>query len=213
MELTIECSTRDPKAKANVLRRQGLLPAVLYGHNGTESLSLTVPTLDAEALLRRASVNNTLVNVKVSDTAWKGKALIREVQTHPWKEKLVHLSFFAVAGQDEVEVTVPLNYSGEASGVKDEGGILNTELNELTIKCSPESIPEVIDIDVSNLGVGDSLTLGDLVLPKGVEAVGESEVSVVAVLPPKKEAAPEEELAEESDVTIPSEIAEVLGNE
>jgi len=212
MELTIECTSRDPKAKGNALRRQGLLPAVLYGHNGTDSLSLTIPILDAEALLRRASVNNTLVNVKVPDASWKGKALIREVQSHPWKEKLIHLSFFAVAGQDEVEVTVPLNYSGEAKGVKDEGGILNTELNELTIKCSPDSIPEVVDIDVSNLGVGDSLTLGDLVLPGGAEAVGEPEVSVVAVLPPKKEAAADAE-SPEAEVTIPAEIAEALGNE
>ncbi len=96
MELTIECKARDPKAKANALRRQGLLPAVLYGHNGTESVSLTVDQKAAETLLRQAAVNKTVIDVQIPDLPWQGKALLREVQSHPWKESLYHLSFFAV---------------------------------------------------------------------------------------------------------------------
>lgn len=96
MELTLECKARDPQAKPNALRRQGLLPAVLYGHNGTESVSLTVDQKAAEILLRQAVVNTTVIDLQIPDLPWQGKALVRQVQTHPWKSSLYHLSFFAV---------------------------------------------------------------------------------------------------------------------
>jgi large subunit ribosomal protein L25 len=96
MELTIECKARDSKANVKALRRQGLLPAVLYGHNGTEAVSLTVDQKAAETLLRQATVNTTVIDLQVPDLPWHGKALVRDVQTHPWKSSLYHLSFFAV---------------------------------------------------------------------------------------------------------------------
>lgn len=96
MELSIECSPREATVNPRALRREGLLPAVLYGHNGTESVSLTVNEREAEKLVKAASVNKTLINVNVPGLPWSGKALLREVQTHPWKSKLYHLSFFYV---------------------------------------------------------------------------------------------------------------------
>lgn len=186
MELTIDCVKRDSKAKAKALRRDGLLPVVLYGHDGANSVSLTAKGRDVEALLRRASENNTLINVQVPDMPWNGKALIREVQKHPWKNLVYHLSFYAVAASDAVEVTVPLNYVGEAKGVKIEGGLLNTEINEVAVKCEAGSIPESIDVDVSELGIGASLALGDLKLPSGVSLTGDPNQSIVTVLATRK---------------------------
>lgn len=196
MELTIECKARDPQAKANALRRQGLLPAVLYGHNGTESMSLTVDQKAADMLLRKAAVNNTMIDLKIPDQSWTGKALLREVQSHPWKNLVYHLSFFAVKAQDEVEVGVVLNFVGEPAGVRNEGGVLNTEINDVTVKCKAVDIPESIDVDVSGLGIGDSLTLADLVLPEGAEVVGEPEQAIATVLQARKaEPTPGEEPA------------------
>ncbi|MBD2111368.1 MULTISPECIES: 50S ribosomal protein L25/general stress protein Ctc [Cyanophyceae] len=182
MELTIECKSRDAKAKPNALRREGLLPVVLYGHQGTESVSLTVNQKDADLLLRKAAVNNTMIDLKIPDMPWNGKALLREVQAHPWKKIVYHLSFFAVKAQDFVEVGVALNFVGEPTGVKDEGGVLNTEINEVTVKCKAIDIPEVIEVDVSGLAVGDSLTVADLVLPEGAVVAGDQTQTIATVL-------------------------------
>lgn len=182
MELTIECKSRDSKAKPNALRRQGLLPVVLYGHQGTESVSLTVDQKDADLLLRKAAVNNTMIDLKIPDMPWNGKALLREVQAHPWKKTVYHLSFFAVKAQDFVEVGVALNFVGEPTGVKNDGGVLNTEINEVTVKCKAIDIPEVIEVDVSGLAVGDSLTVADLVLPEGAVVAGDQTQTIATVL-------------------------------
>ncbi|MFZ4677967.1 MAG: 50S ribosomal protein L25/general stress protein Ctc [Nodosilinea sp.] len=182
MNLTIECTARDPKAKPNALRRQGLLPVVLYGHEGTESVSLTVVQKDADMLLRKAAVNNTMIDLQIPDMPWNGKALLREVQSHPWKNSVYHLSFFAVKAQDAVEVGVTLNFIGEPTGVKNDGGILNTEVNEVTVKCKAVDIPESIDVDVSGLGLGDSLTVADLVLPAGAVVAGDQTQTIATVL-------------------------------
>jgi large subunit ribosomal protein L25 len=182
MNLTIECTARDPKAKPNALRRQGLLPVVLYGHEGTESVSLTVVQKDADMLLRKAAVNNTMIDLQIPDMPWNGKALLREVQSHPWKNSVYHLSFFAVKAQDTVEVGVILNFIGEPTGVKNDGGILNTEVNEVTVKCKAVDIPESIDVDVSGLGLGDSLTVADLVLPAGAVVAGDQTQTIATVL-------------------------------
>ncbi|MEM6424667.1 MAG: 50S ribosomal protein L25/general stress protein Ctc [Cyanobacteria bacterium P01_H01_bin.119] len=205
MELSITCSKRDLNQKPNAIRRGGRLPAVLYGHNGDESLALTVDTREADFLVRDASINNTLVTVDVPDLPWKGKALIREVQSHPWKSQLLHLSFFSVAAQDSVEVVVPLNYVGTAKGVRDEGGILDTIVTELAITCPPSDIPESIDVDVEALGVGESLHVGDLNLPKGVEAVADDVKVAVTVAAPRTVAAAEDsgEVVVQSPADVP----------
>ena len=133
---------------------------------------------------QKATVNNTLVQVKIPDLPWSGKALIREVQTHPWKRSSIyHLSFFSVAAQESLEVAVPLHFIGEAAGVK-EGGVLDPVFTELQVQCAPENIPESIEIDVSNLQAGDSLRVQDLVLPQGVTALSEPENTVVAITAP-----------------------------
>lgn len=97
MTVTVECQKRPEGIKPNKLRREGFIPATLYGHNGSESISLTVKEKDAQNLLKQASVNQTLVDVNIPDLSWNGKVLIREVQAHPWKRNLYHLSFFFVA--------------------------------------------------------------------------------------------------------------------
>jgi large subunit ribosomal protein L25 len=101
MSISIACQKRPEKSNPRALRREGLIPATLYGHNGAESISLTVDHKEATTLLRYAKVNETLVDVKIPDLSWEGKALIREVQAHPWKRNLYHLSFFYQADAAE----------------------------------------------------------------------------------------------------------------
>jgi large subunit ribosomal protein L25 len=118
----------------------------------------------------------------VPDLPWSGKALLREVQTHPWRRSIYHLSFFSIGSQSSVEVTVPINFIGEAVGVKTGGGALDTVLTELQVQCDPEAIPETIEVDVTDFQVGDSIHVHELKLPKGVVAVGEPDRVVVSVL-------------------------------
>ncbi len=100
MSLTIECQTRPEDRKPNALRREGFIPAALYGHDGANSVSLAVNAKEAVTLLRNAKVNETVIEVKIPDLPWTGNALIREVQSHPWKRTVLHLSFFHVANAE-----------------------------------------------------------------------------------------------------------------
>lgn len=182
MELTIECHQREAGSKARALRRSGLIPANLYGHKGNESISLTVDDKTVQNLLKSAVVNNTLINVNIPELSWNGKALLREVQRHPWKGFPYHLSFFSIASQKSVEVAVRLNFVGEAIGVKQSGGLLDSPLSEVRVQCPPDRIPEVIDVDVTDLVVGGSLAVKDLNIPEGVKIMAEPKQLVVTVL-------------------------------
>ncbi len=182
MELTLECQTREPGSKPRALRRSGLIPANLYGHKGTESIAITLDAKIVERLLKKGAVNNTLIDLNIADIPWRGKTLLREVQTHPAKGSPYHLSFFAVAGHGDTDVEVSLHFGGEAIGVKLEGGILDTVITELQVRCAPENIPNVIEIDVSNLHVGDSIHIEEIILPQGVTALVEPSQIVVKVL-------------------------------
>ena len=95
MSLSIECQQRPEKVNPRALRRQGLIPTTVYGHNGTESISLVVNHKEALTLLRKTTINETPVAVKIPHLSWEGEAVIREVQAHPWRRSLYHLAFFA----------------------------------------------------------------------------------------------------------------------
>ncbi|QDZ39926.1 50S ribosomal protein L25/general stress protein Ctc [Euhalothece natronophila Z-M001] len=207
-----ECQTRSDKTKSRALRREGFIPAVLYGHKGAESMSLVAKAKDVEMLLKKASINNTLVDVDVSDQSWRGKALIREVQTHPWRPDIYHVSFFAVAGQDSVEVVVPVSLNGEAQGVREEGGVMEQIITELTIQCPPDKIPEVIDIDVTDMPVGTTLHIGDLKLPEGVTASDDPERTVLTIGEAQAEEPPEEEETTAEEEEIEGGVVEELGD-
>jgi large subunit ribosomal protein L25 len=180
MDVTVECQKRPEGSKPRSLRRSGLIPAVLYGHKGAESVALTLNAKDAETLLKKATINNTLVQVKIPDISWSGKALLREVQTHPWKNALYHVSFFSVAAQESLNVMVQLHFVGEPAGIK-QGGVLEVVISELQVQCAPENIPESIEIDVSNMQIGDVIRVEELVLPPGVTPLSEPERTVVTV--------------------------------
>ncbi|KAF3886406.1 MULTISPECIES: 50S ribosomal protein L25/general stress protein Ctc [Nostocales] len=193
MELTIECQKRPDGSKPNALRRSGKIPANLYGHQGTESVALVLDAKVAERLLNKASINNSIVDLNVTDIPWRGKTLLREVQSHPAKGTLYHLSFFAVAGHGDTDIEVRLHLVGEPVGVKRDGGVLDVHITNLALRCSPESIPEAIDIDISNLEVGDSLQVDQIPLPGGAKYMGEPGQSVLTILPPQRSSESETE--------------------
>lgn len=191
MDLTIDCTQRASEDKPKRLRREGILPAVLYGHDGANSMALKLSNYDAEALLRKATVNKSVITVNVTDADWSGKVILREVQKHPWKNKIHHLSFFSIASQDFIEVSMPIHFVGDAIGVANKGGTLDTVMTEIQLKCPPDAIPQSLDVDVSDLDIGDALHVGEIKLPEGTSVAADDKLLVVSVLAPRTAAAVE----------------------
>ncbi len=185
MPIQVECKTRPESSKPRALRRQGLIPATLYGHDGASSVSLMLKDKEAQNLLKQASVNNTLVDLNIPDIDWSGKALIREVQSHPWKRTIYHLSFFSVAAQKSIKVVVPLKMVGEAVGVK-KGGLIEQTISEIEVECAPDKIPDRIDIEIATMDIGTRFHVHELVLPEGVWALGDPEKNIFSIIAPAK---------------------------
>lgn len=182
MEFVLNCQPR-PQLNPRHLRRSGLIPVVLYGHQGTDSLSLVADSKAIKILLINAKLNNSLISINVEDLSLSFKALLKEVQKHPYNSyDIYQLSFFAIDAQKQLNVTVPIYYTGQAKGVTEENGALDTVLNSLEVHCLSGAIPEQISIDVSALRTGDILHVEDLVLPEGIVALGASDRVVVSVL-------------------------------
>ncbi|MGB0560241.1 MAG: 50S ribosomal protein L25 [Spirulinaceae cyanobacterium] len=99
MSFTLECKQRPEGSKARALRREGWIPANLYGHKGAESVHLVVDQKAADTLMRKAFVNKSVIELKIPDLSWEGKTVIHEAQTHPWRGDIYHLSFFVTAAE------------------------------------------------------------------------------------------------------------------
>lgn len=196
MELTLECKTRPSDSKPKSLRRSGQIPAVLYGHQGNESVDLAIDAKTAELLTRDASVNNTLINITISDLPWNGKALLREVQSHPWKGKLYHLSFFAIGSQDSLDVVLPVHLIGESPGVKVGGGSIDLQMTEMHVRCAPDKIPGAVEVSIDALELGGSLHIREISLPDGVVALDDPDQIVMMVVSPRSSEAAEDTAVE-----------------
>jgi len=181
------------KGAARSIRREGRIPAILYGH-GRESLPLTVDAVDLAKLVSSISVDNTLVDLEVEGESTK--VLIREIQRHPFRNETLHVDFFEIAMDEKIHVDVPVVIEGVPTGVKDRGGVLDHMLREIEVYCLPSRIPERIVVDVSELDIGDAIHVGELDVPD-VEILTEADRSVVAVAAPTVIEEPEEEEEEE----------------
>jgi len=209
MNITVECKTRPEGSKPRALRREGLIPAALYGHDGANSLSLTIPAKEAQMLLRQAAINNTLIDLTIPDQSWKGKALIREVQSHPWKRTLNHVSFFTVSAKQTVEIVVPVILTGNAAGTK-EGGIVEQIMTELNISCFAGNIPESIEIDVTDFEIGSILHVGEILLPEGATVLDDPERTAISVVLPAKPVGDDDVEEEQTETEVIEQKAETV---
>lgn len=168
---TISADTRDEQGTgaSRRLRRDGKIPAILYGA-GKDTIKLT---LDHNALfhdLEKESFHSSILNVEVDG---KGeRAILRDVQMHPYKPIIMHIDLQRVSAKDKIHMNIPFHFTGgeEAPGVKLESGIISHLMTELDISCLPDDLPEYIEIDVSGLNLGDSIHISEITLPKGVES-------------------------------------------
>ncbi len=197
LTLEVEPRTRSGKSEARRARAAGRIPAVFYGPKSPS----TMLSVDTRVFSRSvANLEGThLIELRSSDPSLDGKmVLLREVQYHPVTGLPLHADFYEVALDQAIEVKVPLHFEGKAAGVT-LGGILQPIIRELPVRTLPTTIPDFIAVDVSELGIHDSLHVKDLKLPPGVEPVLDPAETVVSVTPPTVEAKPEGAEAEAAE--------------
>jgi len=185
-ELTIKRREATGKEVAKRLRRAGVVPAVLYDGRKAESV-----TLDPKAVLRMIHGHEgttQLLTLKFDgDGGGSRLAIIRELQFDPVTEQLLHVDLQEVAADRAITVQVRVRPAGEAAGVREQKGILNLVLHELSVSCLPTAIPQQIDADVSALMIGDVLTVAELRAPEGVRILNDPGQAVATVAPPMAE--------------------------
>lgn len=191
-----EYRARTGKEVAKKLRRQGLVPAILYGPQ-TEPLPLTVKLSELKRVLQRYRGEQLIFNLTVQKDGESEQhlALIKELQYHPVTDEIIHADFYEIRMDRPVEVDVPVEITGKAKGVQ-RGGLLELIMHEITVSCLPDRIPDRIVIDVSDLDIGDTLHVRDLTPPEGVKFAEDPDEPVVTVV--EVEAEGEEEAAEEA---------------
>src|SRR5881628_2673984 len=178
-ELTITRREGTGKQVAKRLRRSGVVPAVLYGGAKLETVAV-----DPRAVLRIIhghEGSTQLLTLKFEGDAGSRMAIIRDLQFDPVSERLLHVDLQEVTADRAITVRVAVHPVGEAIGVKDTKGILNLVMHELEVSCLPTNIPDRIDADVSNLAIGDVLTVRDLRPPEGVRIVNDPGQAVATV--------------------------------
>jgi large subunit ribosomal protein L25 len=179
---TLKASTRATAGKgtARKLRASGQVPAVLYGH-GEKPRPLAVNAHDLGLLINAINVENTLVRLDIEGEGLQD-VLLREVQMHPYKPEALHVDFFHVNARETLHVKIPVRLVGTPVGVHTDGGILDHVLYDLEVECLPGNIPDGVEIDVSNLALGESVRVGDVPAREGVKFLQDAELPIASVV-------------------------------
>ncbi|MGZ4209984.1 MAG: 50S ribosomal protein L25 [Actinomycetota bacterium] len=219
-EVALQAEVREGRGKgpARRLRAQGKVPGTLYGR-GLDAVAVAVDARELSHTLSTDAGANVLIDLKVG--ADNHLTLARALDRDPLRGTILHVDFLKIARDVAIVVDVPIHFEGEARGVKESGGVLEHHLWQLHVECLPMNVPERINIDISNLNLGDSVRVGDIPAPEGVTILTCSDEIVVTCVVPQvlkieeevpAEAVVAEEGAEEGAVpAAPSEEGEAGG--
>lgn len=198
--ITIEATKREVIGKkVKALRREGKLPAIVYGHKFSPLPIL----LDYRQTSRSLAGVSSSQLIELNVDGQKIPVLVRERQHHPISGNLLHIDFLAVSMTETLRAFVPIDFEGEAPAVKDFGGIVVTGLEEVEVECLPKDLPEKITVDLSKLGnIGDGIYVRDLVVPAGVEVLSDGDEMVVLITAPEAEEEAVEEEVEEGEPEV-----------
>ncbi len=187
-ELVAEFRGNQGKGASRRLRREGKVPAILYGgHSDARALSLSHQKLII--MLENERFYSTILNLKVGEQTQA--AILKDVQRHPYKNAIVHVDFQRVEDNEKIRISIPLHFVGAAvsPGVKTQGGLVSHMRTEVDVSCLPKDLPEFIEVDLSKLGLNESIHLSQLNVPEGVEllALAKEDSAVVAIHSPRAE--------------------------
>jgi len=207
------------KGASRRLRHSGKIPAIIYG-SGKETVALTLQHSELFHALENESFYSSIITLKIGKK--KEKAILKDLQRHPWKNLISHADFLRVKMDEEITTNVPLHFinAEQCEGVKMQGGQLIHLLNDIEITCLPNDLPEFIEIDLTALELGATIHLTEMTIPEGVEISAltgpdaeDHDQGVVTVI--KKKAETEDEPTDESEATgsEPAEDSEVKSEE
>ncbi|MFP4695974.1 50S ribosomal protein L25/general stress protein Ctc [Thiohalospira sp.] len=201
--VSAEKRSEQGKGASRRLRRNGQVPAILYGGDA-EPVAIALNHNVLEKQLHNPAFASSILHVELDGE--KIPAIIKDLQRHPAKPKIVHADFQRVSAKEPIRVSVPLDFEGEeeAPGIKLQSGVATHALNEVEVSCLPGDLPESIRVDMSGLKVGDSVHLSDLKLPKGVEIIAltqgaDHDAQVAAIEATRATATGGDEEAEEAE--------------
>lgn len=209
---TLQATKREQSGSgvAKKLRREGIIPAIIYGAD-QDNYTIQLKSNDFRDLLKKSSSENFLVNLEIEGAKEKTKlAMVQEVQTRALTGDIFHVDFHAVKEDQILSAHLPIELTGEPVGVKS-GGVLDHQLRSLEVHCRPADLPEKIEFDVSEIDLDGSVHVSDLTFPDGVETTMDGGVVVAMVAAPKVVAEADE--AAEGDAAEGEEGAEGEGGD
>ncbi|MBU6402389.1 MAG: 50S ribosomal protein L25, partial [Verrucomicrobia bacterium] len=169
------------------VRATGRVPAIIYGRQA-QPQNLEIGQVEITRLISHSASENILVDLHVEgDARAQRLALVQQVQHHPLGGQVVHVDFHEVSETERVTITVPVETVGEAIGVRTNGGVLEHVLFKVKARALPKDLPEVITVDVSPLEIGQTIHLGEIPIPPGVEILGDKKIPVISVAAPVTE--------------------------
>jgi large subunit ribosomal protein L25 len=187
LNATIRKTTGNGPARS--LRRDGMFPAILYGP-GTQPILLTVNVREFDHAVQKGNIRRTIFALNIQNGATLTKpAVIKEIQRHPVSGRFLHVDFYEIDMRRKLRVMVPIMPKGKAKG-EEFGGMMQIIEREIEVFCLPGEIPDALELDVADLGIGDALHVKDIALPAGVELPAGVNYTVVTVVSQKAEAAP-----------------------
>jgi large subunit ribosomal protein L25 len=191
MEAVLEAVARDTfgKNEARRTRREGKVPAVLYGGDGAKATPIAVAPKALLKILHSESGQNTLIALKLAGSG-DARVLVKDFQLDPITHEVLHADFYRVAMDKLLQVTIPIVVIGEPKGVKQQGGILEHIRREIEIECLPADIPEHIDVDVSELMLHQGVRVRDIATGPKWTPISDADLMLVHVIMPKAEEAP-----------------------
>ena len=199
-ELNVEIREKSGKGVARKLRSAGKLPAVVYG-KGFEPTPITVEPKELEAAISGEAGLNTLITLQGAAELAGKVVILKDADIHPLRRDMISADFHAINLTEKASFMVPINVVGTAVGQK-EGGTLQLVRNELEVLCLPTQVPQAIDIDVTELAVGDTVHINEVVAPEGVELVHDVNFTVLTLSIVKAEV----EVSEEEDLEAAEEV-------
>ena len=198
------------KGQARELRRQGLVPAVLYGPK-IDAVSLTISVKDLQNIYKASGSEHMVLSLIINNGGTQRKtAMIKELQTAPATSDYLHVDFYEVALDQAIQVNVPVEVVGTSKGVE-RGGYLQVVRHDLEVSCLPTDVPSSITVDISDLDIGDSIHVDEITVGDEVTLLYETNFTVITVVAPTaEEEEPEEEELEEGEEAEVSEGEEEI---
>jgi large subunit ribosomal protein L25 len=212
VQLTVQERESRGSAESRRLRKQGLIPGVLYGR-GKTAHAICIPERELRRVLTGEGGLNAILDVVLEGQKTTHPSILKEYQQHPVKGGIIHVDFHEVRLDQPIQARVVVELVGEPQGVT-EGGVLSQVNREVTVEALPMEIPEHLELDVSGMAIGDTLRLADLKAQDGVKYVDDPEETVLAtVTMPTRVEEPEEEAVEGEEGELPEGVEVPEGEE